>query len=87
MANDSSFELEMYREQVAFRVVIGISSLHPQGFIRFPRKSLELMGLASGDLVEFSPREGYRSAEVVIHKLQAAKPDLERMPDALMSWS
>lgn len=87
MANDSTFELEMYREQVPFKVVIGINARHPQGFIRFPQKSLELTGLASGDLVEFSPREGYRSAEVVVHKLQAAKPDLERMPDALMSWS
>ena len=87
MANDSTFELEMYREQVPFKVVIGINARHPQGFIRFPQKSLELTGLAAGDLVEFSPREGYRYAEVVVHKLQAAKPDLERMPDALMSWS
>ena len=87
MANDSTFELEMYRELVAFKVVIGISARYPQGFIRFPQKSLELTGLASGDLVEFSPREGYRSAEAVVHKLQAPKPDAELMPDALMSWS
>ena len=87
MANDSTFELEMYREQVPFKLVIGINPLHPQGFIRFPKKSLELTGLAAGDLVEFSPREDYRSAEVVVHKLQTDKPDAELMPDALMSWS
>ena len=87
MADDSTFEIEMFRDETPFKVIIGLGGHFPEGYIKFSNKFLELTGLGSGDLIEFAPREGYRSAEIVVHKLQSAKPDLERMPDALMSWS
>jgi len=87
MADDSTFETEMFRDEIPFKVVIGLDGHFPEGYIKFPKKSLELTGLGSGDLIEFSPRKGYQSAEIIVHKLQSAMPDLELMPDALMLWS
>lgn len=87
LASDSSFEVELFHGQVAFKVIIGIRGGFPKGYISFPMQSLELTRLSAGDLIEFRLRGVGRSLEIVIHSYQSAQADLKRMPDALMTWS
>ncbi len=77
----------MFRDQIPLKVDVGVGEKYPNGYISFPHKTIEVIRLDAGDLIEFSPADGNRSANIEIHKLRAAKPDMERMPDALMSWS
>jgi len=85
--SDSSFEVELFHGQVAFKAIISIRGGFHKGYISFPKHSLDVTGLSTGDLIEFRLREGCRSLEIVIHPLQSSQADLKRMPDTLMTWS
>ena len=80
-------DLEIIANKVTFRASVGVSEDFPSGYIRFSRKDIKFLSLDAGDILEFSHRPNSRSAELSIHKLQDSKDDLNKMPDALMSWS